>query len=194
MEKRDPSDLRGKRALAVSAETTDLLANKGSGDRRDHLAARETKGTLARTDPRVPMVLQAQLALQGREASWVFRVKEESAGCRDFLDRRAHQENRERRDRPERKDRRDLSASPVPTGLAVIRVPTATPDPTASPAKRVSLARGEIEATPARRACSVLRGFPAPQVPSAPRAAREEEETSAPEDPAGHLVQLGRED
>lgn len=110
------------------------------------------------------MVLQAQLALQDREASWVFRVKEESAGCRDFLDLRcvlfyffiyfffkqpsllqrvidlhektlrgqllpalrirAHQENRERRDRLERKDRRDLSASPVPTGLAVIRVLT----------------------------------------------------------------------
>lgn len=34
------------------------------------------------------MVPQAQLALQDREASWVFRVKEESAGCRDFLDLR----------------------------------------------------------------------------------------------------------
>lgn len=39
-------------------------------------------------DSRVLMVPQAQLALQDREASWVFRVKEESAGCRDFLDLR----------------------------------------------------------------------------------------------------------
>lgn len=52
MEKRDPLDLREKRALAVSVETMDLLANKGSGDRQDRSAARETKGTPGRTDPR----------------------------------------------------------------------------------------------------------------------------------------------
>lgn len=103
-------------------------------------------------DSRALMVLQDQLARQDKEALWVFLVKEESAGCRDFLDLRcvlllvitaeyssaitscidlrklsalhirAHQENREQRDRLERKDHRDLSASLVLTGLVVIQV------------------------------------------------------------------------
>lgn len=38
---------------------------------------------------RVLMVLQAQLELQDREASWVFLVREESAGCQAFQDLRS---------------------------------------------------------------------------------------------------------
>lgn len=45
-------DLQEKRGLVVFVETMDLLVNKESGDQQDHLAARETKGTLGRTDPR----------------------------------------------------------------------------------------------------------------------------------------------
>lgn len=37
---------------------------------------------------RALMVPQAQLALQDREALWVFLAREESVGCRDFLDQR----------------------------------------------------------------------------------------------------------
>lgn len=39
-------------------------------------------------DNRVPMVPQALLALLDREALWVSQVREESVGCRDFLDLR----------------------------------------------------------------------------------------------------------
>lgn len=52
MEKRDLSDLQEKRALVVSVETMDLLANKGNGDLQDHLVVQGTKGTPGRTDPR----------------------------------------------------------------------------------------------------------------------------------------------
>lgn len=44
--------------------------------------------TLFFVDIRALMVLQAQLALQDREALWVFLAREESVGCRDFLDLR----------------------------------------------------------------------------------------------------------
>lgn len=52
MEKPGLLDLQEKRGLVVFVETMDLLVNKESGDQQDRLAARETKGTLERTDPR----------------------------------------------------------------------------------------------------------------------------------------------
>lgn len=52
MEKPGLLDLQEKRDLGVFVETMDLLVNKESGDQQDHLAARETRVTLERTDPR----------------------------------------------------------------------------------------------------------------------------------------------
>lgn len=52
LEKPGLLDLQEKRGPVVFVETMDLLGNKESGDQQDHLEARETKGTLERTDPR----------------------------------------------------------------------------------------------------------------------------------------------
>lgn len=51
LEKPGLLDLQEKRGPVVFVETMDLLVNKESGDQQDHLAARETKGILERTDP-----------------------------------------------------------------------------------------------------------------------------------------------
>lgn len=52
LEKPGLLDPQEKRGLVVFVETMDLRVNKENGDQQDHLAARETKGTLERTDPR----------------------------------------------------------------------------------------------------------------------------------------------
>lgn len=47
-----PLELQAKRVLVVFVETTDPLENRESEDQQDHLAAQETKETLAKTDQR----------------------------------------------------------------------------------------------------------------------------------------------
>lgn len=44
-------------------------------------------------DFRAPMVLQAQLEPQDREALWVFPVREENVGCQVFLGQRLVSQN-----------------------------------------------------------------------------------------------------
>lgn len=98
LEKLDHWDPQEKKDLEDFVEIMEPLEDKASVDLQDHQAARETKETLERTDPRVLMVLQAQLELQGREALWVFLVREESVGCQVSQDQRVHQENRDPQD------------------------------------------------------------------------------------------------
>lgn len=145
LENQDPSDLLEKRVLAVFVETTEPLEDKESEDQQDHLAARETKGTLEKTDPRVLMVLQAQLELQDREALWDFLVKEESAGCQAFPDLRVHQENRGPQEHLEIKAPQVQLVFLGLTDLVVILVLMALQDLMARQAKMAFLDKEETE-------------------------------------------------
>lgn len=95
LESLDPLVHLEKRVLVVFVVIMDLLVELEREDQQVHLAVLETKETLERMDPRVPMVLQVQLALQDREALWVFQVRGESAGCQAFQDQLVHQENKD---------------------------------------------------------------------------------------------------
>lgn len=145
LENLDPLDLLGKRVLLVFAEIMDLLEDKENEDQQDHPAAQETKGTLEKTDPRVLMVLQAQLELQDREALWVFLVREESAGCQACPDLRVLQESRDLQDNLEIKDPQVQLVLLVLMDLVVILVPMVLQDLMARQAKMVFLDKGETE-------------------------------------------------
>lgn len=147
----DPSDLLGKRVLVVFVEITDPLEDKGSEDQLDHREAPETKGTLEKTDPRVLMVLQAQLELQDREALWVFLVSEESAGCQAFQDLRVHQENRDLQEDLEIKAPLVQLELLVLMDLVVILVLMVLQDLTAHRAKMEFWDKGETEEIPVQR-------------------------------------------
>lgn len=145
LEKPDPLDLQGKRVLVVFVETMDPLEDKESEDRQDRPAAQETKGTLEKMDPRVLMVLQAQLELQDREALWVFLVREESAGCQAFQDQRVHQENRDPQEHLEIKALQVQLVFQVLTDLVVILVLMVLQDLMVRQARMVFLDKGETE-------------------------------------------------
>lgn len=186
--------LLGKRVLVVFVETMDPLENKESEDQQDLPAAQETKGTLERTDPRVLMVLRAQLELQDREALWVFLVRGESEGCPDFQALRVHQENWDPQDSLEIKDLQAPSAFLVLTDPAVILVLMALQDLTDPPAKTAFLDKGETEEIPVQRVWLALRDFPALQVLLVLRVVPEGEATLAQEDLLVHLARPERED
>lgn len=145
LENQDLLDLLEKRVLAVFVETTEPLEDKESEDQQDHLAALETKGTLEKTDPRVLMVLQAQLELQDREELLDFLVREESAACQAFQDLRVHQENRDPQDQLAIKAPQVQLVSLVLTDLVVILVLMALQDLTAHQAKMAFLDKEETE-------------------------------------------------
>lgn len=190
----DPLDLLGKRVLLVFVETTDPLEDKEREDQQDHPAAQETKETLEKTDPRVLMVLQAQLELQDREALWVFLVREESAGCQAFQDQRDHQENRDLQVNLETKDPQVQSVFLVLMDLVVILVLMALQDLMAHQAKMVFLDKEETEETLVQKVWLVHRDSLALQVLLVQRVVLEGEETLAQEDLLAHLAQLERED
>lgn len=145
LENLDPWDPQEKKDLQDFVEITEPLEDKASVDHQDHQAAQETKGTLERTAPRVLMVLQAQLELQGREALWVFLVREESVGCQVCQDQRVHQENRDPQDQLEIKAPLVQWVSLVLTDLVVILVLMVQQGLMAPQERMVFLDKGEIE-------------------------------------------------
>lgn len=194
LENPDPLDHQGRRVLLAYAETTEPLGNKGSEEQQDHRAVQETRATLGKTGPRVLTVPQAQLELQGREALWVFLVKEESEGCPACQDQGVHQENRDLQDKLERRDHQVQLAFPVLMGPVVILVLMALQDPTAHRAKTAFSDKGETEEIPVQKVWSVLTDFPDLQVLLERQVVQEGEETQAPEDQWAHRARLERED